>query len=355
MSVQPVILALAFLCLLVGLALYLFASISHRVHSFQTTNLIAWLIIALFPVLMIFSLFPDSSVSIGIKGLSAGGAIAAFIFIWRYGTKVGLKAIDEDQRQAEVHDRDEIIAALTKELEVARTVTSPSPLQETQIHAYRHKDLERREFGLITGNLSKIVNIDAWVNSENTNMQMASFYDRSVSGYIRYAGALKDSVGNVTEDTIGEAIASQVGGHATVSPGTVVITTSGELERTHGVKRILHAAAVQGQSGQGYKQIQDVGSCVDGCLAAMDQLNTVNGTALHSVLFPLMGTGQGRGEAEVTVRTLVTAAVEYLRAHQDSQVARVYLLAYTDFELGACIGVLDGLSGFSSTGSRPQG
>ena len=355
MTVQPVVLGLALVILGIGVGVYLFVLPKRRLHYFHTANLVAWLLIALFPVLVIFSLFPESSsMSIEIKGISAGGAIAAFIFIWRYGTKSGLVAVDEDRRQRDLRDRDEEISKLTKELEVARAGTSPNPLQETIIHRYRHKALTGRELGLITGNLSKVSCVDVWVNSENTNMQMASFFDRSVSGYIRYAGAQKDRLDNIAEDVVGQALSRQLGGTVGVSPGTVVLTESGELRQTHNVQIIAHAAAVQGQAGHGYKQIADVGSCVANCLAALDKENSMRDSRLKSVVFPLMGTGQGRAEVETTVRTLLTAAIEYLQAHRDSSVKLVYFLAYTDFELGICAGVFDSFSGLTSLGSRAQ-
>jgi hypothetical protein len=38
-----------------------------------------------------------------------------------------------------------------------------------------------KEIGYITGNIKYINNVDVWVNSENTNMQMARHYERSIS------------------------------------------------------------------------------------------------------------------------------------------------------------------------------
>jgi len=39
---------------------------------------------------------------------------------------------------------------------------------------------------MITGDIQNIKEIDVWVNSENTNMQMARHFERSISAIIRY-------------------------------------------------------------------------------------------------------------------------------------------------------------------------
>ena len=55
---------------------------------------------------------------------------------------------------------------------------------------------------VITGDICKRHGIDVWVNSENTNMQMSRFYDKTLSGMIRCEGAEKDENEQIVADTI---------------------------------------------------------------------------------------------------------------------------------------------------------
>jgi O-acetyl-ADP-ribose deacetylase (regulator of RNase III) len=351
MTGPAVVLTLAVGSLLAGVGLYLYIAARGRVEYFQSANVIAWLLVALFPVLVIFSLFPDSTFSTSVQGVSAGGAIAAFAFIWWHGTNKGLQAADEDARRRALRARDETIARLTEERDAARAAQDPKDLRETTVHRYRCQDAPGKEIRLVAGNLSRVDCADVWVNSENTNMQMASFYDRSVSGLIRYLGARRNAGGHVTEDVVGKALAAQMGESVTVSPGTVLVTESGDLAGTHRVKAIFHVAAVQGQAGAGYRQIEDIGCCVENVLREIDRRN-LGGAALRSVVFPLMGAGQGRGNVTDTVRSLAVAAIDHLRSRSDTAVEQVYLLAHTDAELAACTSVLASLPRLAPVGRR---
>ena len=53
---------------------------------------------------------------------------------------------------------------------------------------------ERRRVGFVTGDRRDIDVARIWVNSENTNMQMDSFYGKSTLATIRYLGAEKDAI-----------------------------------------------------------------------------------------------------------------------------------------------------------------
>ena len=54
-----------------------------------------------------------------------------------------------------------------------------------------------------------------------------------------------------------------------------------------------------------------------------------------SILFPLLGAGQGGGDVDETARTLLGAAADYLTGSRDTQITTVYFLAHTDAELVA--------------------
>jgi lipopolysaccharide export LptBFGC system permease protein LptF len=82
----------ALFSLVLGLTIYLWTAHRKESANFYTTIQICWLLIALFPVLLIFSFFPDSTMSGTIKGVSIGGAFGAFGLVWWFGTSQSLKA-----------------------------------------------------------------------------------------------------------------------------------------------------------------------------------------------------------------------------------------------------------------------
>lgn len=189
-----------------------------------------------------------------------------------------------------------------------------------------------KKIGYITGNIRNIKNVDVWVNSENTNMQMARPFERSISATIRYEGATKNEAGHITEDTIANALLKATGGQE-VMQGKVISTTAGGLEKSNKVKRIFHAASVVGQPGEGYKLINNVTQCIRNALKRADELTDVEVT---SILFPLMGTGTIRMNAQEMADQLVDAAVCYLEENPDSKINKVYFLAYTEQDREIC-------------------
>ncbi|MET0492736.1 MAG: macro domain-containing protein [Actinoplanes sp.] len=191
--------------------------------------------------------------------------------------------------------------------------------------------------------------MDVWVNSENTNMSMADAYDNSISGIIRYEGGRKSPRGHVVDDFIGDELERKVAGSRPVPAGAAVVTRSGEL-RSSGVCWIVHAAAVLGQPGEGYRQVQDVGRCITNVLAAVDNGGTPLG---ETVLVPLLGTGHGRGDIEGTTRALVEAVIAYLGGHPHTAIKEVFLLAHTDDELSACTRVFAGCDGLLASRAGP--
>ena len=95
MNLTLLILITAFLVLLIGLLLFWFSSRKgyERPH---TAIVISWLLVALFPVLLLFAFFPGNSISGTILGFSVTGAAGLFIFIWWYGARVSRQAIGLD-------------------------------------------------------------------------------------------------------------------------------------------------------------------------------------------------------------------------------------------------------------------
>lgn len=195
----------------------------------------------------------------------------------------------------------------------------------------------RRRVGFVTGDRRDINVGQIWVNSENTNMQMDSFYGKSTSATIRYLGAEKDAIGMVVRDTIGDALRAQLNGRLVVDPATVIPTTAGALEATNNVKWIFHVAAVIGQPLVGYRPIEQVDQCVKAALRLASRQD-FSKDEIHSILFPIFGTGPGGGDVEATIKICLDAAIEYLeRGSEQSRGLRdIYFYVWGALDLEIC-------------------
>lgn len=211
------------------------------------------------------------------------------------------------------------------------------PILKTDYYFYLIKDVPRKKIGLVTGDIRDVRCADIWVNSENSNMQMDRYYDRSISSIIRYLGAKKDEAGRVVEDTIAEKLTAQMGAWESVPPACVMVTPSGELEQSHKVKQLFHVASVVGTIGQGYRTIQNINRCVTNALQKIDESQDAS---LKSILFPLIGTGKGKGELQTNASLLLDAAISYLSSNPKTIVETIYFLTYTEEELDLCRNIL---------------
>ena len=274
----------------------------------------------------------------------------------------GLRVIDYDPANIESFDRaktkiqryvvnglrqkrgDSPIRAAIPNMKVS-LATEPLKSGETFVCAVRRK--ESVSIGVITGELEELRGMaDIWVNSENTDLQLARFHEPSISGVIRYLGARKDR-GRIVEDCIRKAVEEKTPGHAEgyrqpVDPGSVIVTDSGELKDTHGVKLIFHAATVQGTPGKGYLPVPNDSSCVKTALSIADSENEKReeGDKLKSILFPVFGTGQARGDYRKAARKLISAALTQIENH-GSTLEKIYFLAYDRSNLLDCLDVLE--------------
>jgi O-acetyl-ADP-ribose deacetylase (regulator of RNase III) len=230
--------------------------------------------------------------------------------------------------------------SLVHEVLPLRIGTPPRTISETKHFSYSLINNADKSICITTGDIQKIKDIDIWVSSENTNMQMARFYDGSVSSVIRYLGAERDQAGLIVKDSIADALAQIVGAQHAVPPAAVIATTAGQLSKTHAVKMIFHAASVVGGVGRGYAPIQNIADCVTNALAKADSPE-LESAGLTSILFPLMGTSSARGDLRDIVAPLINAAIEFLRMNRNSRVCRVHFTAHTEDQLAACLSVLD--------------
>ncbi|MFZ1107687.1 MAG: NUDIX domain-containing protein [Rhodomicrobium sp.] len=188
---------------------------------------------------------------------------------------------------------------------------------------------ERQILGIKTGDIRATADVEVWVNSENTDMMMDRFFGRSVSATIRSLGARKHEDGkSIAEDTIGKALAAEMGPRSFVKPGTVLWTGAGELAKTHNVRQIFHVAAVAGSIGAGLStSIATIETSIDNVLKA------ISAKRYRSALIPLLGTGQGGFPTGDVAPRLVERAHAFFKENPKSLLREVYFLAYSEGDL----------------------
>jgi len=187
------------------------------------------------------------------------------------------------------------------------------------------------QLGIVAGRIMRARGIDIWVNSENTDMEMARHNDFSVSSIIRYHGSRRDASGRVVADVVAEELAAVTGDRRPVAPGSAFVTSAGALTETNDVRWIIHVAAVFGEPGAGFRQVRNVGACVGNALVQADRLADTD-DSVRTILFPLLGAGGAGGSTEATAREMVDAAADYLIGHPHTRLRLISLLAYTEAE-----------------------
>lgn len=224
---------------------------------------------------------------------------------------------------------------LRVELEPARR---PRRVTEYGTHMFQIAGDEGRCIGFATGDYEELRVGEAWATSENTNMQMDSYYGRSTSATVRYLGARKHAVsGRVVEDTIANLLTAKLEGELEVEPATVVVTEPGSLRR-QGVKWIFHTASVVGQPREGYRPIVQIERCVRNALAKADG-EEVSADPPKSILLPIFGTGPAGGNLEEHLRKFLATALAYLKAQEQSHLRAIYFYVWSDLDLETCLRV----------------
>jgi nudix-type nucleoside diphosphatase (YffH/AdpP family) len=197
--------------------------------------------------------------------------------------------------------------------------------------------------GYRTGSIEFVKDVHAWVNPENTDMMMDRFFGNSISARVRYLGANKDEDdGSVVEDTIQESLRGAIGERAHVKIGTVLVTESGMLRGTHEVKLIFHVAAVEGGVGEGITaEKNDLRKCVEKVLARIEQENDGYWRKfwkdnIDTVIFPMMGAGEGGIRPEVAANEIIPAAIDYFVSTTNTTLREIYFSAYKLRDKSAC-------------------
>lgn len=298
------------------------------------------LLYSLASALFLYSIFPDSVSEGRAMGFGLGGAagFAAFFMLASYTWLSKTRPHDETAAALKAAAKEN--ARLRKSLKTA-LATHDTPVPPAQSNRYEApiKGDRRHQLGMITGNLANVLGVDVWVNPENTHMEMSRITEPTISATIRYHGGTRDVGGHLVADRIALELAERMAGQTHVAAGQVLTTGPGELRESHGVKRIMHVAAVEGEPASGFRQVMDLDRCVRNVLGEVDRLNET-GEGLRSVVLPLLGTGGGNSDLGRTAEKLASAAVGYFQAHPVSRIRTVYLLAHTDAQAEVCRSVL---------------
>ena len=223
----------------------------------------------------------------------------------------------------------------------APAVHGPLPLSTAKYALKAQPDLF---IGYKTGEIKYVKDVSLWVNSENQDMLMDRFLGKSISANIRHLGSIRDKEGNVTEDTIEEALRTAVGRRVRVEIGTVLETESGALRTTHGVRRIFHVATVKGIGfGEGVQARKpDLAPCVTNVLTRADASNQTlwrrfwKMESRDSILLPLLGAGDGGLGVEEVAEMVIPAAVKYLQNNPLTSIKEIYFIAFRSADRDAC-------------------
>lgn len=224
-----------------------------------------------------------------------------------------------------------------------------------------------------SGDIMKVRNIDVIVNSENDYMQMARFFEsHAVSSMLRRHGAsVKD--GRYL-DTIQQELDWQLRERGRPVQASEVFATSAggpdsTLAKVNKARVILHVAAVQAVDAESrvipYKHPQQIESSVRAVLSSMAALNRAHcvisppGSAqradqerlaaagrgeLKSVIFPLLGTGQGGAPTSEVIGPMIEGILGFISEDENEYLAQIlqdiYISAYTKDDFDIVISVL---------------
>jgi hypothetical protein len=266
-----------------------------------------------------------------------------------------------------------------RELWARRNPVAPKAKDDQKAATFRIKGT-RREITLhiATGDLSRIRDVDVFCNSENDYMQMARFFEsRTVSSMLRRRGARVHD--GKYEDTIQQELDWQLRDRGRpVQVAEVFATSSGgptsELMRLNKVRYILHIASVQAVDSQGivipFREPHQIEACVRASIGKLVEINAINGVisppgsaqraaqehrassgdgACRSILFPLLGTGQGGAAASEVVGPMLAGLTGYLLDEGDSPaelaVSEVYFSAFRQQDAEQTIAALQAILG----------
>ncbi|MEQ9315399.1 MAG: hypothetical protein RLN72_06060 [Henriciella sp.] len=197
---------------------------------------------------------------------------------------------------------------------------------------------------IFEGNIAAANCFDIWVNSENIQMEMARFWDRSISARIRQLGAV--NIGKPGEDrrkdALGLALAEEMGTRTTVDVGKVFMTMTdpaSKLNACNKVECVAHVAStIPNETTYGFDSGGKIRECVKNIFAGIksfgDKHRPKSGLRLNSVLIPLLGSGDGGTHPALVAHQIVATLADLIRDPKQrkdlglDEIDSVGLLAY---------------------------
>lgn len=200
-------------------------------------------------------------------------------------------------------------------------------------------DDEKRHIVLVQGEISEILNSvvrpDVVINSENDFMMLGRLFDKNFSGTLRYLDAEKDPGHNVTIDTLEKRLDEKLTGiQRPVRLGAVFETETVGLRKL-GVKYVLHVATVQPLRQGGFVATPgQIPFFIQSCFAKYRELLR-DGKDITTMLFPLIGAGDGGVSSEDSAREMVPSIVSQMNSHMG--IRETYVVAFRQGDLQALL------------------
>lgn len=160
--------------------------------------------------------------------------------------------------------------------------------------------------------------VDILVVPENIYFELPQHFKSSVSAAVRRAAAVKSPDGEIVTDVVGDELRSWVRHHAraglAVAPGTVAVTSSGELAR-QGIRKIYHAAIASPRPGTNDYDVEPtaIATSIRNVLTIARAERELSDPAFRSLAFPLLGTGRGGLDPATSFAWLWTALERDMR------------------------------------------
>jgi O-acetyl-ADP-ribose deacetylase (regulator of RNase III) len=227
---------------------------------------------------------------------------------------------------------------------------------------------------IASGDITKVRGVDVIVSSENDYMQMARFFEsHTVSSVLRRRGArIKNGR---YQDTIQQELDWHLRERGRPVQASAVFATSAggpdsELATVNKARVILHVAAVQAVDAESrvipYKHPQQIEASVRAALAKVAELNQMDGVfsppgsdqrseqeylaaagrgVFTSVIFPLLGTGQGGASTTEVIGPMIEGIKEFLSETENRNIATtlrdIYIAAYSQDDVNTVTSYLN--------------
>ena len=220
---------------------------------------------------------------------------------------------------------------LDAEIRFRVETTRPRPLPPGVDKRYRIPGEKERHLVVLTGSIDGVIeevkDIHVVVSSENTDLQMARFYDPSISGMLRFLDSELGPDGHVLFDHLNNRLQEAISAFALklpVRPGTVVAVETTEL-RKWGIKYVFHLAVVQGEPGEGYRSaIENLDRPVANVFSHFNELSDEHG--IETILFPVLGAGTAKRNPQEAVIALLNPIIHQMA--QQTGCKTTYVLAW---------------------------